>query len=150
MSSLPQATSSEEFNHRLNLLINGFVRTYDFIPSEIVCIILDQYCALHFQWLNRHITLQIVSRNQGEGPNHYLLGQTRSRWGSSIIGVSNNAEYQQNHSCMPLMSPIWRMYPLSAAEQSIGFTLRPLNLTETEDVVNDPLCKYLGIISSQC
>merc|ERR1712062_430748 len=50
--------------------------------------------------------------------------------------------YQQNHSCLPLLSPVWRMYPLS--EQSRGFNLRPLNVTETEDVVNNPLCKYLA------
>merc|ERR550532_2200251 len=40
------------------------------------------------------------------------------------------------------MSPIWRMYPLSAAEQSIGFTLRPLNVTETEDVASN---RYLAV-----
>merc|ERR1712062_427347 len=60
----------------------------------------------------------------------------------SSLDISGKAEYQQNHSCLPLLSPVWRMYPLS--EQSRGFTLRPLNVTETEDVVNNPLCKYLA------
>merc|ERR1719283_68530 len=37
-------------------------------------------------------------------------------------------------------SSIWRMYPKSTG----GFTIRPVDVSQTEDVAKDPECKYLA------
>jgi len=158
MSSFTRARSSEEFKKRLNLLVHGFVRLYDFIPSEIVCIISNLYCSLHFQWSNRNVTLQFVNHKAFGDQRLYFLGETGGRNRSShsnyryssefdrrIIDISSNAEYRHapwRRVLTPYLSPVWRMDPLS--NPSNGFTLRPLNVTETEDVVQEPNCPYLG------
>jgi len=73
------------------------------------------------------------------------------RWSRShgIVGVSSDSEFKYLNafdSSSKHMSPIWRIYPLS--EHSKGFTLRPVNIEEIEDIAKKSFCKYLGFILS--
>jgi len=143
----------KDLKKRLDLLVRGFVRDsqgihhFMFFPSELVQTIFDYYHPFHLKWMNRNITLQIVNGKQGDDQNVYLGGRFTNilnatlREGISITSFdtvlrSDIASYRYHGH----FSSIWRMYPLSTR----GFTIRPVNVTKTEDVAKLPNCKYLA------
>ena len=137
---------------RSDLLIIGFIRQnqgsndFLFFPEEITQDIFDLYYSLDGEWLRQNVSIQIVD------PKHeclYLFGEYNTYLNKS---TKNNCYYQEPEEYRmavdfdPIFepqgvefygqekwrSPVWRTYP-----NSNGFKLRPVDITETEDVATN-------------
>jgi len=134
---------------RLSLLIDGFIRrcrgTYDvdFIPSDIVKIVIDMYYywAIHNEWLGQNIIIQILNPDSNQGKPVYFSGSLNESLCMSFNithdcnfkfpSVAADAYNYPTYYRTTFFSPIWRMY---FDEDSEGFMIRPADIASPENL----------------